>query len=98
MYQNRASSGGEFGCWRTPSGSEGEFVWTRAPQGVGIGAKASERWKREDGTALRERMATRKLRRVFGVYRGNASLRDGEIGVLSATVFAQRLRAGEGIG
>jgi hypothetical protein len=43
-------------------------------------------------------MATRKLKRAFGVYRGSTSLRDGEIEVLPAAVFAQRLRAGEVIG
>ena len=75
-----------------------DFIWTRASQSVGIEVKASERWRREDGAALRELMATRKLRHAFGVYRGSASLRDGEIEVLPAVVFAQRLRAGEVIG
>ncbi len=97
-HQNRASSGGEFSYWRTPSGSEVDFIWTRASRSVGIEVKASERWRREDGAALRELMATRKLRHAFGVYRGSASLRDGEIEVLPAAVFAQRLRAGEVIG
>jgi len=54
-------------------------------------AAEAERWRRE-------LMARRKLGRAFGVYRGSASLRDGEIEVLSAAVFAQRLRAGEVIG
>ena len=97
-HSNGASTGGGFSYWRTPSGSEVDFIWTRASQSVGIEVKASERWRREDGAALRELMATRKLRRALGVYRGSASLRDGEIEVLPAAVFAQRLRAGEVIG
>jgi len=97
-HQNRASSGGEFSYWRTPSSSELDFIWTRASQSVGIEVKASERWRREDGAALRELMASRKLKRAFGIYRGSTSLRDSEIEVLPAAVFAQRLRAGEVIG
>jgi predicted AAA+ superfamily ATPase len=49
-YQNL---GGELRHWRTPSGSEVDFVWTRGRRAVGIEVKASARWKPGFGGALK---------------------------------------------
>lgn len=90
--------GGELSYWRTPSGSEVDFVWSRGGRSVGIEVKAAERWRREDGAALRELITAGRLRRAFGVYRGRTELRDGEVSVLPIGRFLERLAAGEVLG
>jgi predicted AAA+ superfamily ATPase len=90
--------GGELSYWRTPSGSEVDFVWSRGGRSVGIEVKAAERWRREDGAALRELLAAGRLRRAFGVYRGRTALRDGEVSVLPIGTFLERLAAGDVLG
>lgn len=90
--------GGELSYWRTPSGSEVDFVWSRGGRSVGIEVKAAERWRREDGAALRELLAAGRLRRAFGVYRGRTALRDGEVSVLPVGTFLERLAAGDVLG
>lgn len=87
--------GGELSYWRTPSGTEVDFVWNRGGRSVGIEVKAAERWRREDGAALRELLAAGRLRRAFGVYRGQTALRDGEVSVLPIGTFLARLAAGD---
>ena len=41
--------GGDLRYWRTPAGSEVDFIWTRAKRAVGIEVKASSVWRRELG-------------------------------------------------
>lgn len=96
---NRSGCGGELTYWRTPSGSEVDFVWSRAgAAAVGIEVKAAQRWRGGDGAVLAELSAQRKLRRVIAVYRGREALRDGPIEVLPLTRFLERLGAGEILG
>jgi len=91
---DRSGSGGSLAYWRTPSGSEVDFVWTRGKRAVGIEVKAGARWRREDGAALAERIAGGTLRRGFGVYRGRETLRIGHVLVLPIESFLERLAAG----
>lgn len=96
---NRSGCGGELTYWRTPSGSEVDFVWSRAKAAaMGIEVKAARRWRRGDGVALSELCAERKLRRGIAVYRGFEELRDGVIEVLPLARFLERLHAGEILG
>ena len=62
------SSGGKLCYWRTPSGSEIDFVWERGTRSVGIELKASSHWRREFALPLRERLADGSLKKGFGVY------------------------------
>jgi predicted AAA+ superfamily ATPase len=94
----RSGCGGDLSYWRTPSGSEIDFVWKRGKRAVGIEVKASTRWRHEDSRALRELLDARRLLRGFGVYRGDRPLRDGPISVLPAETFLDRLLQGEVIG
>jgi predicted AAA+ superfamily ATPase len=91
---DRSGSSGSLAYWRTPSGSEVDFVWTRGKRAVGIEVKAGTRWRREDGAALAERIAGGTLRRGFGVYRGRETLRVGQVLVLPIESFLERLAAG----
>jgi predicted AAA+ superfamily ATPase len=91
---DRSGSGGSLAYWRTPSGSEVDFVWTRGKRAVGIEVKAGARWRREDGAALAALIAGGTLRRGFGVYCGRETLRIGRVLVLPIESFLERLAAG----
>ncbi|MGH7856386.1 MAG: DUF4143 domain-containing protein, partial [Candidatus Binatia bacterium] len=93
---NRSGCGGELSYWRTPSGSEVDFIWSRGgTRTVGIEAKAARRWRSGDGAALAGLAAQGKVRRAFAVYRGSETLRDGPVEVLPVRRFLERLAAGE---
>ena len=80
--------------YRTPSGSEVDFIWTRGGNSVGIEVKASERWRPEHGRALAELNRAQVVRACFGVYLGEHALRDGPITVLPLHEFLRALVAG----
>jgi predicted AAA+ superfamily ATPase len=93
MHQGR--TGGELSYWRTPAGAEVDFVWTRAGGAVGIEAKATTRWRAQDGAALAELAEAGVVRRCFGVYLGDRALKDGPTHVLPVHEFLAALRAGK---
>jgi predicted AAA+ superfamily ATPase len=97
-HLNRTSCGGALTYWRTPSGSEVDFVWSRASKAVGIEVKAARRWRREDGAALAALAAEGRLQRAFGVYLGEEALRVGAVRVLPLRAFLAALREGEVVG
>lgn len=90
--------GGELRYWRTPSGSEVDFIWTRATRAVGIEIKASSRWRPEFGGPLKSLVANRTLRAGFGVYTGTTELKDGPVRVLPLKTFLKALTAGDVLG
>ncbi len=92
---DRGGTGGELSYWRTPHGSEVDFVWTRGARSVGIEVKAATKWRREDGAALVELAETKRIQRAFGVYRGEQALKIGKLLVLPVEEFLRRLAAGE---
>jgi predicted AAA+ superfamily ATPase len=92
---DRTGIGGELAYWRTPSGSEVDFVWTRGAKRVGVEVKAGTKWRREDGAALAELARAGVIRRAFGVYRGDRALQVGRLLVLPAEEFLRRLTAGD---
>lgn len=86
--------GGDLSYWRTPSGSEVDFVWTRARAAVGIEVKSSKRWRGEDGRALKDLVTAGVIGRAFALYLGEQPLNDGPIAVLPASTFLEELAAG----
>lgn len=86
--------GGEFRYWRTPSGSEVDFIWTRAKRAVGIEVKAATEWRREFGKPLKSLIDDGVVRSGFGVYTGTAELKDGPVRVLPVMTFLKELAAG----
>jgi len=90
--------GGELRYWRTPAGSEDDFVWTRAGRAVGIEVKASTSWRSEFGAPLKSLMADRIVQSGFGVYTGDAELKDGPLRVLPWRTFLRQLAAGHILG
>lgn len=91
---NEQNLGGTISYWRTPSGSEVDFVWERGRKRVGIEVKASRTWRREFGGSLAELRAERTLTSAFGVYTGSSSLKAGEVLVYPLSEFCRQLTAG----
>lgn len=86
--------GGELRFWRTPSGSEVDFIWTRGQRAVGIEVKASITWRAEFGAALKGLVSDGVVKHAFGVYTGLKELKDGPLRVLPLKKFLKELNAG----
>ena len=65
--------GGALSYYRTPSGSEVDFIWVRGRRVAGIEVKASERWRPEYGPVLRDLHAAGVLSACYGVNAGYTS-------------------------
>lgn len=89
-----AGLGGSLAYYRTPSGSEVDFVWSRGKRAVGIEVKASSRWRPEFGRTLTELHGLGVLSDCFGVYLGDRPAQAGPIRVLPLDAFARQLAAG----
>lgn len=90
--------GGELRYWRTPSGSEVDFIWTRAKRAVGVEVKASTTWRSEFGGPLKEMLAEGTVQSGFGIYTGTAELKDGDLRVLPLPRFLKELAEGRLLG
>jgi len=88
------NTGGEFHYWRTPSGSEVDFVWTRGPHAVGVEVKAAATWRREYGGPLKTLIDQGDLQAAYGVYMGTAELKDGSVRVFPLKRFLKELATG----
>jgi len=88
------NAGGQLYYWRTPSGSEVDFVWMRAERAVGIEVKAANRWRNEYGAALKSLIAGGNLRSGYGVYTGDTELKDGPLHILPLKRFLKELSQG----
>jgi len=86
--------GGELSYYRTTSGSEVDFVWTRGRHAVGIEVKASARWRPEYGRPLADLHRAGVASGCYGVYLGDRPLRDGPIRVLPLHAFLRELARG----
>jgi len=86
--------GGRLQYWRTPSGSEVDFVWTRGTRAVGIEVKAAPAWKPRYGSALKELLGRGVLTAAHGVYTGSAELKDGPLRIWPIMRFLQQLTEG----
>ena len=93
-WMNRSGCRGRLAYWRTPSGSEVDFVFTRSGRNVGIEVKAASRWRRGDAAALAQLVAAKTVRRGYGVYLGRERLRQDGVLVLPLEDFLLRLVAG----
>lgn len=86
--------GGELAYYRTPSGTEVDFVWRRGRLAVGIEVKASPRWRPEYARALADLHRSGVVTGCYGVYLGDAPLRDGPVRVLPLHTFLNELSSG----
>ena len=90
--------GGDLRYWRTPSGSEVDFIWTRGKRAVGVEVKASPTWRHDFGGPLKSLVADRIVQAGYGVYMGTAELKDGPLRVLPLQRFFKELTSGRVLG
>lgn len=91
------STGGDLSYWRTPAGSEVDFIWTRARKAIGIEVKSSTQW-RGFGGPLKSLIEDGVIHTGFGVYTGTAELKDGPLHILPLKKFLKELAAGNILG
>jgi predicted AAA+ superfamily ATPase len=87
-------TGGRLSYWRTPSGSEVDFIWTRGTRAIGIEVKAAADWRSQYGSSLKSLIEVGALQDGFGVYTGTTELKDGSVRVLPVRRFLDELSAG----
>lgn len=97
-FLDYARTRGDLGYWRTPSGSEVDFVWWYGDSMVAIEVKASRRFKAEFLGGIRSLQAGRTLRSSWLVYLGDRELKEGDTSILPVESFLRRLHAGEIVG
>ena len=91
---NVANCGGELSYWRTPSGTEVDFVWSRGARAVAIEVKAGKTWRAEYSRGLKSLAETKRIAKCFGVYAGADRLKDGPVHVLPVIDFMRDLTTG----
>jgi predicted AAA+ superfamily ATPase len=87
-------TGGQLSYWRTPSGSEVDFIWTRGTRAIGMEVKASAIWRNEYSASLKSLIGAGALQTGYGVYTGTAELKDGPVRVLPLSRFLGELSSG----
>ncbi len=88
------ATGGELAYYRTPSGTEIDFIWSRGKLAVGIEVKASARWRPEFSRAAADLHRAGVLSKCYGVYLGDRPLQDGPVRVLPLHAFLRELASG----
>jgi predicted AAA+ superfamily ATPase len=86
--------GGELSYYRTPSGTEIDFIWTRGQHRIGIEVKAGARWRAEFSQPLHDLRGSGTLTACFGVYLGETAQQDRSVHVLPLYAFLRKLNDG----
>ena len=92
---NYSGAGGTLSYWRTPSGTEVDFVWQKGSRVVAIEAKATKTYSSKFGAGIRSMEEGKKLSGKWVVYLGEKSLKDDGIHVTPALKFAKLLSQDE---
>jgi len=96
-YMQYAAVRGSLGYWRTPSGSEVDFVWWHGSRMVAVEVKAARHFRPEQLAGLRALLSGARAR-AYLVYLGQQELKIDNITVLPVEDFFRRLHAGEILG
>lgn len=94
-YIHYSNLGGTLSYWRTPAGTEVDFVWQKGEQVVAIEVKATKSYSPKFGAGLRSMEEGLKLKQKWIIYLGDKSLKDGGINIIPALKFARLLSEGE---
>lgn len=87
--------GGTLSYWRTPSGTEVDFIWNHGKRAVAIECKATDRWRPQMGRGLEAISETKKVQRAMAIYLGARALRFETYTVHPLSEFLRRLGQGE---
>jgi predicted AAA+ superfamily ATPase len=97
-FLDYSRSRGEFGYWRTPGGSEVDFVWWYGDRIVSVEVKASHRFKPGFLAGTAALASGKTLRSSWLVYLGDRELTDGGVRILPVATFLRRLHRGDVLG
>ena len=97
-YMSYNSVRGSLGYWRTPSGTEVDFIWWYGSHAVGIEVKSSKAFQKDYLKGLKSLEQSLYLHRSFIAYLGSDQLRVGNTQVLPVLDFLRKLHKGEVIG
>jgi len=89
------NTGGEIFHWRTPSGSEVDFIWVRGRRALGIEVKAGSRWRDEYSRVLIDLHSAGVISDAMGVYLGTEPLKHGAVRILPLKHFQRALAQGD---
>jgi predicted AAA+ superfamily ATPase len=89
-----SNCGGSVSYYRTPSGTEVDFIWSRGKLSVGIEVKASPRWSSKHSRALIDLHESGIVTACYGIYLGDVPLQDGPVRVLPVFEFLRELSKG----
>ena len=93
-YIAYSGCGGALSYYRTPSGTEVDFIWSRGKTSIGIEVRASRQWRPEFGRPLRELHRGRVVNHCHAIYLGETLQQDGPVRVAPLAGFLQRLSEG----
>jgi predicted AAA+ superfamily ATPase len=93
-YMHYRETRGSLGYWRTPSGTEVDFVWWYGARAVGVEVKSARDFRRSWLGGLGALSKAMELERAFVVYLGDEPLRHGDVDVLPVNEFLERLWSG----
>lgn len=94
-YINDSGCGGQLSYWRTPSGSEIDFIWSRGNRRIAIEVKATSRWRNEESRSLLEFVKQVPGTRALAVFLGADVLKNDGVEILPLRMFLERLSRGE---
>ena len=97
-YNDYEQLGGALSYWRTPAGTEVDFVWSRGREHVAIEVKSASVWKRECATGLGALGEAIPLKARIGVYLGTERLAHDGVQVLPLGAFFDELYGGRLLG
>ena len=97
-YLSYNSTRGSLGFWRTPSGTEVDFIWWYGSHAVGIEVKSSTTFEKGHLKGLKSLEQSLDLHRSFIVYLGTEQLCVGNTQVLPVMDFLRKLHKGDIIG
>lgn len=91
---NTSNCGGSLSYWRTPSGTEVDFIWSRGTRAVAVEVKSGKSWRPEYARGLKTLVETKMVSKCFAVYGGDERLDDGPVAVLPVVEFMRDLAGG----
>lgn len=91
-----SDKGGELFYWRTPEGTEIDFIWKRGKHVIAIEVKSSARWRDDFNAGFKSLLSSSvKIDACYGIYLGEIILKK-EFGLVYPwKIFLEKLAAGE---
>lgn len=85
----------EIHYWGTPGDNEVDFILSKGKETVGIEVKSAKSWSKEFSFGLETLQEAGKIKKAFGVYRGNDILKKGHIMIYPIQDFIELLFNGK---